>query len=92
MLGSSWTQTAGPWQVGGSGHYRRSTYEANVKFPVIEDIGIPVKGLFLLMLLFVLAIGPINLMVLARKKRRIWLLWTTPVISLLPAWWCSATC
>jgi hypothetical protein len=77
MLGGSWVQTAGPWQG------RRNSYEANDKFPVVADIGIPVKGLFLLMVLFVVAIGPVNLMVLARKKRRIWMLWTTPVISLV---------
>jgi hypothetical protein len=34
------------------------------------------------MFLFTLAIGPINFTILARKKRRIWLLWTTPVLSL----------
>jgi hypothetical protein len=76
-LGGSWVQTSSPWQG------RRNSFEANQKFPVVEDIGIPVRGLFVLMVLFVLAIGPINLMVLARKKRRIWMLWTTPVISLV---------
>src|SRR5262249_7915405 len=30
-----------------------------------------------------LGIGPVNLVVLSRKKRRIWMLWTVPVISLL---------
>jgi hypothetical protein len=32
---------------------------------------------------FVTVIGPLNLMFLTRKKRRIWLLWTVPLISLL---------
>jgi hypothetical protein len=57
--------------------------EANRMFPVVADIGIPVRGLFVLMLLFTLLIGPINLYVLALQKRRIWMLWTVPVISLL---------
>jgi hypothetical protein len=35
------------------------------------------------MLLFAVAIGPVNLIVLSRKKRRIWMLWTTPAISLI---------
>ena len=82
MLGGSWVQTADPWRSANSWQGRSSS-DANDKFPVVEDIGIPIKGLFLLMVLFVLAIGPVNLLVLARKKRRIWMLWTTPVISLV---------
>ena len=74
---ASWTQTAIPWQ------WDNSVEEANRIFPVVSRLGIPVRGLFLLMLLFAIAIGPVNLIVLSRKKRRIWLLWTTPVISLM---------
>lgn len=76
-LADSWMRTAGTWQI------TRNTQTAHEKFPVVDDLGIPVKGLFILMLLFTLAIGPANLLVLSRKKRRIWLLWTTPLISLL---------
>jgi hypothetical protein len=75
VLTVSWSQTRLPWQE------RRDSYEANHQFPIVDNIGIPVKGLFVLMVLFTLAIGPINFIVLARKKRRIWLLWTTPIIS-----------
>ena len=73
----SWIQTATPWQ------WNNSVEEANRVFPVVSKLGIPVRGLFLLMLLFAVAIGPVNLIVLSRKKRRIWLLWTTPAISLI---------
>ena len=73
----SWTKTAIPWQ------WDNSVEDANRIFPVVSKLGIPVRGLFLLMLLFAVAIGPVNLIVLSRKKRRIWLLWTTPVISLM---------
>ena len=73
----SWLKTAAPWQWEGS------VEEANRMFPMVSNVGIPVRGLFLLMLLFAVAIGPANLIVLSRKKRRIWMLWTTPVISLL---------
>jgi hypothetical protein len=48
---------------------------------VVDNIGIPVKGLFVLMLCFGIAIGPVNLWLLTRWKRRIWMLWTVPVIS-----------
>ncbi len=73
----SWLKTAAPW------HWSNSIEEANRMFPVVSQLGIPVRGLFLLMLLFAVVIGPVNLIVLSRKKRRIWLLWTTPVISLM---------
>ena len=56
-------------------------HDANRAFPVVEDIGVPVRGLLALMFLFALAIGPVNMFVLARKKRKLWLFWTVPVIS-----------
>jgi hypothetical protein len=37
----------------------------------------------LLMLAFVLIIGPLNLFILSRMQRRIWLLWTIPAVALL---------
>lgn len=76
QLATDWTSAVPIWQQ------QRSTVEANRTFPVIEELGIPIKGLFVLMFLFTLAIGPINLLVLTRLKRRLWLLWTTPAISL----------
>ncbi|HEY7309407.1 MAG TPA: hypothetical protein VH643_08630 [Gemmataceae bacterium] len=77
LIAASWSETVKPWDN------PRNSYDANERFPVVEDIGIPIKGLFVLMFLFAVAIGPINFLVLARKKRRIWILWTTPAISLV---------
>ena len=57
--------------------------QANSIFPVVDKLNVPVRGLFLLMLLFVIVIGPLNLFVLSRKKKKIWLLWTVPAISLI---------
>lgn len=56
--------------------------DANQAFPVIDTMDVPVRGLFFLMLLFTLLIGPVNLFVLSRKERRLWMLWTVPLISL----------
>lgn len=53
----------------------------NRDFPVVERIGIPVRGLFVLMLAFVIVIGPINLIWLARRRKKIWMLWTVPAIA-----------
>ena len=60
----------------------RSFMDLNKTFAVVDDLGLPVKGLFALMVLFGLAMGPANLMWLTRLKRRIWLLWTVPALSL----------
>ncbi len=67
-----------------------TTVNAHEHFPVVEDVAVPVRGLFLIMLCFVVVIGPINVYLLSRKKRRIWLLATVPLISLLTclAVWC----
>ena len=73
----AWLKTKIPVRAG------RSVEDANTMFPVVEGLGVPVRGMFLLMLLFAVTIGPLNLIVLARKKRRVWLLWTAPAISLL---------
>ena len=77
LIVESWLKTAIPWRWNGL------TEDVNNIFPVVDSLGIPVRGLYFLMLLFALVIGPVNLIVLSRKNRRIWLLWTTPVISLV---------
>ena len=40
-----------------------------------------VRATVLVMLGFVVLIGPVNLIVLSRMKRRVWMLWTIPAIS-----------
>src|SRR5262249_40100455 len=55
QLINSWADTAAPWKT------ERTAVLANQQFPVVENIGVPVRGLFLLMLAFVLVIGPANL-------------------------------
>lgn len=73
----SWTQTAAPYQN------QQNLTNVNSALPIIEDLGFPIRGLFVLLLLFTLVIGPCNLWLLTRWKRRIWLLWTVPVIALV---------
>jgi hypothetical protein len=77
LLMSDWRSTSATWSA-----KDRSISAANSELPIIEDLGVPIKGLFVLMFLFALGIGPVNIIVLSRLKRRIWLLWTTPVLSL----------
>jgi hypothetical protein len=76
-LHKSWRQTAQAFPA------TRHLLHSNERLPVIDDIGIPVRGLFILILVFVIVIGPLNLWVLTRLKRRMWMLWTVPAISFL---------
>jgi hypothetical protein len=68
-----------PW----SSAQLRDGIEANRLFPVVDKLTVPVRGLFLLMLLFVIVIGPVNLLLLAKTKKKMWLLWTVPAISFM---------
>lgn len=55
---------------------------ANAVFSVVANVKIPVRGIVCIMLLFVVTIGPVNIILLNRRKRRTWMLWTIPAISL----------
>ncbi|HEY1789385.1 MAG TPA: hypothetical protein VGJ73_14595 [Verrucomicrobiae bacterium] len=49
--------------------------------PVHGNARAPARSTVLIMLIFVVVIGPVNLILLSRLKRRIWMLWTIPAIS-----------
>lgn len=49
---------------------------------LVAEATVPIRGLFVLVLLFGIGIGPANLWLLSRYKRRIWLWWNVPAISL----------
>ena len=70
-----WTQTRQPWQAG------ITAAKANRAFPVVGSITVPVRGIFLIVLGFAILIGPVTLIVLAKKNKRIWLLWIVPAVS-----------
>jgi hypothetical protein len=77
LVTTSWQHSGEPWLE------LLTPTEANGRFPVVEHLNVPVRGMFVLMLAFSVVIGPVNLYILGRMKRRLWLLWTVPVISLL---------
>lgn len=77
LLQSTWRETSQPFAR------RASTSEAHQQFPVVEDISVPVRGLLVVMLAFVILIGPVNLLFLSRIKRRLWMFWTVPLMSFL---------
>jgi len=75
-LDEIWRKTQLPWRN------IKDPGSANRDFPIIENIGINIKGFFLGMLLFVFVVGPVNFIILTRKKKKIWMVWTIPAISL----------
>jgi hypothetical protein len=77
VIAKMWQSPLGAWQQ------MSSPTDANRVFPIVEGLGIPVRGLFIVMLVFVIVIGPVNIYWLSRARRRIWLLWTVPLFSLL---------
>jgi len=54
---------------------------ANAQMPVVENLKIPTRGIVVIMLAFIIVIGPVNMIYLNRIKRRTWMLWTIPAIS-----------
>ncbi|MGH7951866.1 MAG: hypothetical protein ACREFE_08105 [Limisphaerales bacterium] len=66
-------------------HYWQSlpqdSASANAAFPVVENLKIPARGIVIVMLAFIIAIGPANIIFLSRRNRRTWMLWTIPAIS-----------
>jgi len=54
---------------------------ANAAMPVVENLKIPTRGIVVIMLAFIIVIGPVNMIYLSRIKRRTWMLWTIPAIS-----------
>ncbi|MCL2348532.1 MAG: hypothetical protein FWC50_09775 [Planctomycetaceae bacterium] len=51
--------------------------------PLGVSYQIPVRSLVVLVIFFTLLIGPVNLFVLGMLKRRVWLIWTIPLTSIL---------
>jgi hypothetical protein len=49
---------------------------------VVDGTRIPVRGIYLLLVAFALFIGPVMVILLARRNRRIWLFWIAPTVSL----------
>jgi hypothetical protein len=59
----------------------RDSGAANAQMPVVENLKIPTRGIVVIMLAFIIVIGPVNIIWLNRRRRRTWMLWTIPAIS-----------
>src|SRR5439155_5929050 len=76
-LAEMWFAAQTPWRQ------IVSPSDAHRALPVVDDLGIPVRGLFVVMILFVVLIGPVNVYCPRGTKLRIWLLWTVPVLAVV---------
>ncbi len=79
-LDSIWGKTYNTMRTGINSFHEHNP--VGNKFEVVKKDKAPAFQLFFLMLIFAVIIGPLNLYILHRKKKRIWILWTTPVIAL----------
>ncbi len=73
---SALERAAAPWRNG-----RPAAWTARSSVPV-HNAPIPVRGLLLFVVSFVVVVGPVNLFCLNRWRRRAWFLWTVPAIAL----------
>ncbi len=76
-LKESWQHTREAWSL------LREPTSVHRLFPVVESLKVPVRGLFLVILAFTVLIGPVNVVILTRRRRRIHLLWTVPAAALV---------
>jgi hypothetical protein len=59
--------------------------EVDTPIPLLDDASLPVKSLFSLLVVFAVVGGPLNLWVLAKKQRRLWIFWTLPLAAAVTA-------
>jgi hypothetical protein len=64
-------------------YYREYSGSFDDYFPIVEDSGVPVRLMIVILIGFVVLAGPVNLVLLHKLKRRTWFLWTLPAISIL---------
>jgi len=50
---------------------------------LIHESQVPIRGMLLLVILFALGIGPLNVWWLSRRKKKMWLWWNVPLFSIL---------
>ena len=59
--------------------------QQDTPIPLLDDASLPVKSLFSLLVVFAVVGGPLNLWVLAKKQRRLWIFWTLPLLAAVTA-------
>ncbi|MDR2757233.1 MAG: hypothetical protein LBC20_16165 [Planctomycetaceae bacterium] len=70
------------WRDATTGQQRAITSLLS-SLPVVADYGINIKLIMILIIVFAVFIGPVNIYILSLIKRRIWLIWAVPLTSLI---------
>ena len=52
------------------------------RFPIVENLNIPIRAFFILLLVFLIVIGPLNYWYMKRRNQRVMVVVTIPLLSL----------
>lgn len=80
--GDRWTAAMMNDSYGSAGFFSDPSRAANT-LSVSHSKRVPIRVISILIIVFAVLIGPVNIYVLSIKNKRIWLLWTVPAISIL---------
>jgi hypothetical protein len=63
---------------------RGKGFEAPVdrEVQIVSEVTVPVRGLLLVVICFAIGIGPVNVWLLSRRDKKMWLWWIVPTVSL----------
>jgi hypothetical protein len=76
-----WDSLASAW--GGLGLTRQPPWATPDSSVLISPARVPTRGLFVVVLAFAVAMGPLNLYLLSRCRRQMWLWWNVPTVSIV---------
>lgn len=85
----AWESDTGVWTVGlflAAAHRWKTDFDigrTHKTYPVIDKLTVDAAGFFYLLIVFAVLAGPVLLWALARKQKRIWLLWIVPTASMI---------
>jgi hypothetical protein len=79
-IGKAWERSQSPWAPRATMTF--DVASANKLFPVTENVSIPVRGLLLIMLVFVIVIGPVNYYLFKRLGKLNLMVLTVPAGAL----------
>jgi hypothetical protein len=76
---------AGAQILHGNNHYYYNENQGSFDdyFPIVDDSSVPVRLMIVILIVFIVMAGPVNLVLLHKLKRRTWFLWTLPAVSIL---------
>ncbi|HEX7153957.1 MAG TPA: hypothetical protein VF618_20880 [Thermoanaerobaculia bacterium] len=73
------------------GYWRRpvlttlETHQASSTLPLLPNKPLPTGSMFSVMFVFAIVAGPVNVIFLARRNKRLWLFWSVPAMAILAA-------